>query len=80
MNLRPEVQREKKYFLIEAQWIYSAVFISVYSKVSQLYLYLYILFHILFLYCLSQETEYSSLCNTVEPCLPILYTTLEKLS
>ena len=37
-------------------------------------MYIYILFHILFLYGLSQDTECSSLCYTVGPCrLSILY-------
>ena len=38
------------------------------------YRYIYILFHILFHYGLSQDIEYSSLCYTVGPCcLSILY-------
>ena len=38
------------------------------------YTYIYILFHILFHYGISQEIEYSSLCYTVGPCcLSILY-------
>ena len=39
----------------------------MYSKVIQLYI--YILFCTLFHYCLLQDTEYSSLCYTVGPCL-----------
>ena len=39
----------------------------LYSRVTQLYTYIYI-FNIPFHYDLSQETEYSSLCYTVEPC------------
>ena len=39
-----------------------------------MYICIYILFHILFLYGLSQDTENSSLCYTVGPCcLSILY-------
>ena len=38
------------------------------------YTYVYILFHILFHYCLSQDIEYSLLCSTVRPCcVSILY-------
>ena len=38
------------------------------------YAYIYILFHTVFHYGLSQDTKYSSLCNTVGPCcLSILY-------
>ena len=37
-------------------------------------IYTYVLFQILFHYRLLQDTEYSSLCYTVGPCLPILYT------
>jgi len=38
------------------------------------YIYIYISFHILFHYALSQDIEYISLCYTVEPyCLSILY-------
>ena len=48
--------------------MYSVVFISVYSKVIQLYIYIYILFQILFHYRLFQDSEYSSLCYTVGPC------------
>ena len=34
--------------------------------------YVYIFFQILLHYSLSQDSEYSSLCYTVGPCLPIL--------
>ena len=37
---------------------------------------IYILFHILFHYGLSQDIKYSSLCYTVEPCVLILYITV----
>ena len=40
----------------------------LYSRVTQLYTYIYSFFNIPFHYDLSQETEYSSLCYTVEPC------------
>ena len=40
----------------------------MYSKVIQLYIYVYILFQILFHYRLLQDFEYSSLCYTVGPC------------
>ena len=41
--------------------------------VIYIYIYIYILFQILFHYRLLQNTEYSSLCYTVNPCfLPIL--------
>ena len=45
----------------------------LYSKVIQLYIYIYnILFHILFRYGLSQDIEYSSLWYTVGPyCLSV---------
>ena len=35
---------------------------QVYSKVIQLYIYIYIIFQILFHYRLLQDSEYSSLC------------------
>ena len=37
----------------------------VYSKVTQLYLYIHIIFHILFHYGLLQDIESSFLCYTV---------------
>ena len=37
------------------------------------YTFIYIVFHILFNYGLSQDIEYNSLCYTVGPCLSILY-------
>ena len=40
----------------------------LYSRVTQLYTYVYSFFNIPFHYDLSQETENSSLCYTVEPC------------
>ena len=46
------------------------------SKVIQLYIYIihtYIPFQILFHYRLLQDTEYSSMCYTVGPCLSVLY-------
>ena len=48
---------------------------QVYSRVIQLYIYMYIFFfQILFPYRLLQNIEYSSLCYTVGPCwLSILY-------
>ena len=46
----------------------------MYSKVIQLYIYIYIFFQILFHYRFLQDTEYSSLCYTVGPCcLSILW-------
>ena len=71
-------------FLIEVYLIYNVVLISAVQQsdsvlqYTQLYIYIYIyihiLFYILFHYGLSQDIEYSSLCNTVGPCcLPILY-------
>ena len=41
--------------------------VLVYSKLIQLYIYMLILFHILFHFGLLQDTEYSSLCYTVQP-------------
>ena len=53
--------------------IYNVLLITLYSKVIQLYIYIYFL-NILFHYGLSQDIEYSSLCYTVGPCcLSILY-------
>ena len=50
------------------------------SAVEQSYSVIYILFHILFHYGLSQDIEYSSLCYTVGPCcLSILYIANPKL-
>ena len=40
----------------------------MYSKVLQLYIYVYILFQILFHYTVLQDIEYSSLCYTVGTC------------
>ena len=34
---------------------------------------IYIIFHILFHYGLSQDIEYSSLCSTVGPCSSLLF-------
>ena len=47
--------------------------ILVYSKVIQLYIYIYILFQIPFYYRLLQDIEYSSLCYTVGPLLFIYF-------
>ena len=46
---------------------------QVYSKVTQLctYVHVSILFQILFHYRILQDTECSSLCYTVGPCLPV---------
>ena len=42
----------------------------MYSKVIQFYIYVYIyIFFFIFHYSLLQDTEYSSMCYTVEPCL-----------
>ena len=62
------------FFFIEIYVIYNIVLVSeLYSKVIQIYLFIYI-FQILFHYSLLQDVEYSSLCYTVGPCcLPILY-------
>ena len=47
----------------------------LFSKVTQLYIYIYILVYILFHCGLLQDIEYSSLCYAVGPCcLSILYT------
>ena len=43
------------------------------SKIIQLWYYIYILMQILFHYGLLQDIEYSSICCTVGPCLPISY-------
>ena len=45
----------------------------LYNKVTPLYTYIYISFHIPFHYGLSKNTEYSSLCYTVGSYLSILY-------
>ena len=46
----------------------------LYSKVTQLYTHMFILFYIFFHYALSQETGYNSLCYTIGPySLSILY-------
>ena len=45
---------------------------QVYSKVIQLYIYVYILFQILFHYKLLQVMEYSSLYYTVGSCLSLV--------
>ena len=64
--------------------MYIIVLISTHSRVTQLYTHTYIyvcvLFHILFHYGLSQDIEYSSMCNTVgTSCLSILYMSLHLL-
>ena len=41
---------------------------DVYSKMTQIYAHIRILFHILFHYGLLSDIEYSSLCYTVGPC------------
>ena len=43
---------------------------------SVICIYIYILFHFLFHCDLSLDIEYSSLCYTVGPCLPLFYTVL----
>ena len=49
------------------------VLISAVQK-SDSVIHIYVLFHILFHYGLSQDIEYSSLCFTVGPCcLSVLY-------
>ena len=49
-------------------------YLLVYRKVIQLYIHVHILFCIFFHYCLLEDIEYSSLCQTVGPCcLSILY-------
>ena len=60
-------------FPIEVQLIYNVVLIiAVQKNDSVIHIYIYILFHILFHYGLSQDTEQSSLCSTVGPrCLCI---------
>ena len=80
-------------FLIEVQLIFNIVF-QIYSKVIHIlcvcvcvymcvciYIYIYTLFQILFHYRLLQDTEYSSLCYTVSPCLsiPFSFFTKERL-
>ena len=49
-------------------WFYNVVFICVNHFVCSKVIQLYILFYILFHYGLSQDIEYSSLCYTVGPC------------
>ena len=62
-----------KIYFIEVQLIFNVVLISAVQQ-SDSVLHIYILFHILSHYGLSQDTEYSSLCYTVGPCcLSILY-------
>ena len=61
--------------VIEVQLIYNVVLISATQKsVTHTHIYIYILFHIIFHYGLSQDIDYSSQCYTVGPCyLSILY-------
>jgi len=49
---------------------------AVQQRDSIIHIYIYILFHILFHYGLSQDLEYRSLCYTVGTCLSILYITV----
>ena len=67
-------------YCIEVQWIYNIVIIPAVQEsdalihIYILYIYVYIPFHIIFHYSLSQDIEYSSLCYTVGSfCLSILY-------
>ena len=46
---------------------------QVYSKVIQLYIYIYIIFQILFHYRLLQDIKYSSLCYTVGHCFYLFF-------
>ena len=57
---------------IETLLIYTVVLISCVQK-SDLVIYTYFLFHILFHNSLSQDVTYSSLCNTGPCCLSILW-------
>ena len=62
------------YYFIEVWLIYNAVLISAAQQSDSVIHVIYILFHILFHYGISQDIEYSSLCYTVGPCcLSILY-------
>ena len=57
----------------QQELIYKVVLVSLYSKVIQLYIYIHS-FKIIFLYGLSQDVEYGSLCYAVGPCcLTIIY-------
>ena len=61
------------FFLIRTQLIYNVVSVSVYSIVTQSYMYIFSFSHTSFHHGLSQETGYSSLCCTVGPhCSSIL--------
>ena len=63
------------FYFIEEELIYNVVLISAVQQ-SDLYisikLYIYKIFHILFLDGLSQDIESNSLCSTKRPCLPLL--------
>ena len=60
------------YFFIEAQSIYTSVFLSGVQKSNSNYLSIYAIYASL--PCrLLQNTELSPLCYTVDPCLPLLY-------
>ena len=66
----------KDNFFIEVQLIYNILLVSggqQSESVLYIYIYIYILFQILFHYKLLHDIEYSSLCNTVDPCLSALY-------
>ena len=65
-------------FLIEIYLIYSVVLVSsVEQSDSIIHIHIFILFQILFPYKLLQNTEYHSLCYTVDPCwLSILHITV----
>ena len=72
-GLHLTVQVKDFFFLIEVELIYHVVLISAVQQ-SDSVIYMYILFHTLFHYGLSQDIEYSSPCYTVGPCcLSILY-------
>ena len=62
----------KKTYFTEVQLIYNVVLISAVQR-SDSVIHIYIVFHILFHYGLSQDIEHSSLCYTVGPCYNSLH-------
>ena len=63
--------RSSAHFLIKVELIYNVAPISAVQQCDSV-VHIETFFYVIFHYCLSQETLYSSLCYIVGPCLSIL--------
>ena len=63
----------RKSFVVSSQCCVNFCCTAKWPRYTYIYIYIYIIFHIFFHYGLSEETEYSSLCYTLGPCLSVLY-------